>query len=338
MLTKAKNEEVKEKLKSTLYESPNKANWNMNDIELQGGTAFSGLAGNVEILSGQSFAESNNAIRMSSSVHRKSAAVMADVIDLDYGSMKNIAEPTSYPSAVPTVTPSSIPTVAPSMLPTASPSSVPTSSMSTQSVKSDTISNGNSVNVNTDPITINNNNNNLIDDIELNMAVTRKLTSNEFDLVNIPQLLDTKLNKNNLLALRANNTMKYNINENCNKRSITQANIIHPSDNWYRERRYALVSKKIATEILSTNELKSEKEKVFDLLHGLTNSGAYLLDQVGLVTLHVITSTTHHFDNTLINSIIKDNVNPIDDLDETLLILASTIYNTNIANLTKTIT
>ena len=49
--------------------------------------------------------------------------------------------------------------------------------------------------------------------------------------------------------------------------------------------------------------------------------------------MHVVIAATHCFDKTLVNTIIQDNVNPIEKVERSSLIVASTIHNTTPAAL-----
>ena len=52
-----------------------------------------------------------------------------------------------------------------------------------------------------------------------------------------------------------------------------------------------------------------------------------------LFSLHVVIAATHCFDKTLMNTIVQDNVNPIEKVERSSLIVASTIHNTTPASL-----
>lgn len=66
-----------------------------------------------------------------------------------------------------------------------------------------------------------------------------------------------------------------------------------------------------------------EKDCTFDLLDALSQSGSLPLDSA---ELHVITAASHSFDNTLIGTVIEDNLNPIEKVERSLLIVASTLF------------
>jgi len=74
---------------------------------------------------------------------------------------------------------------------------------------------------------------------------------------------------------------------------------------------------------LGTEEQGKERNKAFDLLDALTKSGQLVLEHA---SLHVVIAATHCFDKTLINTVIQDNVNPIEKVERSSLIMASTIH------------
>src|SRR5947208_1622106 len=51
------------------------------------------------------------------------------------------------------------------------------------------------------------------------------------------------------------------------------------------------------------------------------------------LSLHVVIASTHCFDKTLMNTLIQDNVNPIEKVERSSLIVASTIHHTSPAAL-----
>lgn len=68
----------------------------------------------------------------------------------------------------------------------------------------------------------------------------------------------------------------------------------------------------------------TERNKAFDLLDALTKSGALEIEHA---SLHVIIASTHCFDKSLMETVIQDNVNPIEKVERSSLIVASTIHN-----------
>lgn len=72
-----------------------------------------------------------------------------------------------------------------------------------------------------------------------------------------------------------------------------------------------------------TVEIKKEKEKAFDLLDAITRSGTMPLEAADF---HVVLASTHCFTNNLINTLVMDNVNPIEKVERSMLIVGTTIH------------
>ncbi|KAG7367625.1 hypothetical protein IV203_030296 [Nitzschia inconspicua] len=91
---------------------------------------------------------------------------------------------------------------------------------------------------------------------------------------------------------------------------------------WKRDRQENLLSPpNVST--LSNDEIKTEKNKAFDLLDALSRSGSL---PIQYSELHVVVCVTHCFDKNVMDTIIQDNVNPIEKLEWSTLLLASTIH------------
>jgi len=74
---------------------------------------------------------------------------------------------------------------------------------------------------------------------------------------------------------------------------------------------------------MSVAEQESERNKAFDLLDALTRSGN--LD-VSEASLHVVMAATHCFDQTLMDTLIQRNMNPIERIERSALIVASSVH------------
>ena len=91
---------------------------------------------------------------------------------------------------------------------------------------------------------------------------------------------------------------------------------------WTRRAQKALLAAPTSA-TLRTDEQKQEKEKAFDLLDALSRSGALPFD---CAALHVIVAVTHCFDSSLMDTVVVKNVNPIEKLERSSLLLATTIH------------
>ncbi len=81
---------------------------------------------------------------------------------------------------------------------------------------------------------------------------------------------------------------------------------------------------------LYSREQKEEKNKAFDLLDALSKSGALSVDEA---SLHVVVAATHGFDRTLLDTVIQGNVNPIEKVERSLMIVATTIHRLPVSEL-----
>jgi len=104
--------------------------------------------------------------------------------------------------------------------------------------------------------------------------------------------------------------------------SALRPTIIAPGNTWNKKFQKTLLSAAESTS-LGTDEQGKERQKCFDLLDALTKSGALSVD---FASLHVVIAATHCFDKTLMNTLVQDNVNPIEKVERSSLIVASTIH------------
>lgn len=81
---------------------------------------------------------------------------------------------------------------------------------------------------------------------------------------------------------------------------------------------------------LGTAAQKKERGRAFDLLDAITRSGALAVDHA---SVHVVLAATHCFDKTIINTLVQDNVNPIEKVERSTLIVAETIHGRSTAEL-----
>jgi hypothetical protein len=98
--------------------------------------------------------------------------------------------------------------------------------------------------------------------------------------------------------------------------------IINPGEVWSRTSQKGLLAAP-ASATLYAKEQKEEKNKAFDLLDALSKSGALPVEHA---SLHVVIAATHCFDATLLDTVIQGNVNPIEKVERSLMIMATTIH------------
>jgi len=101
-----------------------------------------------------------------------------------------------------------------------------------------------------------------------------------------------------------------------------RATIINPGDTWTRTAQKGLLSAP-AEASLSAKEQKEEKNRAFDLLDALSKSGALPIEDA---SLHVVIAATHGFDRTLVDTVIQENVNPIEKVERSLMIVGTLIH------------
>ena len=114
-------------------------------------------------------------------------------------------------------------------------------------------------------------------------------------------------------------------------RSTIRPTIINTSDVWSKRSKPAILADPIESTLIGADQQK-ERNDAFDLLDCLTRSGGIEVEES---SYHVFIPTTHCFDRSLINTLVKDNVNPIERVERSTLIMASTIHGKPPAELIK---
>jgi hypothetical protein len=98
--------------------------------------------------------------------------------------------------------------------------------------------------------------------------------------------------------------------------------IINPGASWTKRSQKALSAEPTET-TLGTAELERERSAAFDLLDALSKSGALTIDSA---VLHVVIAATHCFDQSVMDTLVQGNVNPIERVERSALIMASTLH------------
>jgi len=101
-----------------------------------------------------------------------------------------------------------------------------------------------------------------------------------------------------------------------------RSTIIKAGNVWSKSFQKGLLSKP-SSMTMHEKEQKDDKNAAFDLLDALSRSGVLSVDQA---SLHVVLVATHCFDKTLVETVVQDNVNPIEKVERSVLIMASTIH------------
>ena len=124
------------------------------------------------------------------------------------------------------------------------------------------------------------------------------------DVTMVPRKLDAKL-------------------EAMDKDSAVRPTVIKTGKSWVRKTQPNLLGKHVSA-VLDSAAQEAEKNKAFDLLDALSLSGALAIEGT---ELHVIVAATHRFDKALIDTVVQDNISPIDKLERSTIVIASTIHN-----------
>jgi len=111
--------------------------------------------------------------------------------------------------------------------------------------------------------------------------------------------------------------------------SALRPTIISPGDVWRKKSQKALLAKP-SDAVLHGDEQKRERDAAFDLLDALTKSGALAVEAA---SLHVVVAATHCFDKSVTDTVIEDNVSPIEKVERSSLIMAATVHQAPVAAL-----
>lgn len=112
--------------------------------------------------------------------------------------------------------------------------------------------------------------------------------------------------------------------EKYDKDSALRSTVIKTSETWSRLRQINLLADTVKS-VLHSSDVKSEKNNAFDLLDALSRSGSL---PIAYSDLHVLLCVTHCFEKDVMGTIIQDNINPIERLELSTLLLGSTVYGT----------
>jgi hypothetical protein len=125
----------------------------------------------------------------------------------------------------------------------------------------------------------------------------------EFDVTQLPTRIDGKL-------------------EELDEEGAVAPTTIKLADDWTKKSFASLLANE-QVELLQKDELRNEKNKAFDMLDALSRSGD--LD-LRFCELHVVILATHMFAQSLMHTVARGNVNPIEKAEKSNLILASELF------------
>jgi hypothetical protein len=114
--------------------------------------------------------------------------------------------------------------------------------------------------------------------------------------------------------------------------SALRPTIITPGKVWTLRRQKSLLSKAEESTLRKEGQ-REERDRAFDLLDALSRSGSLPIDAA---SLHVVVAATHGFDKTLTQTVIQQSVNPIEKVERSSLIIATTVHQASAEELTRT--
>ncbi len=103
--------------------------------------------------------------------------------------------------------------------------------------------------------------------------------------------------------------------------SSLRPTIINPGATWEKRAQAGLLATP-TMQSLYAEEQTREKDAAFDLLDALTRSGALAIEHA---SLHVVIAATHCFDQSVMDTLVQRNVNPIERVERSTLIMAATL-------------
>ena len=101
-----------------------------------------------------------------------------------------------------------------------------------------------------------------------------------------------------------------------------RATKILPAERWTKKSQKALLASPVES-TLYKDEQATERDRAFDLLDALSRSGALTIE---CASLHVMIAVTHCFSKSLVDTVVQGNVNPIEKVERSSLIVASAIH------------
>ena len=111
-----------------------------------------------------------------------------------------------------------------------------------------------------------------------------------------------------------------------------RATKIKVGSHWILDAKKALLAKP-TTEQMDEAAKRSAKDKAFDLLDAISRSGTLAIEDCA--SLHVIVAVTHLFQKSLVDTVVQSNVNPIEKVERSSLIIAGAIHDRPIEQLVR---
>merc|ERR1711941_97328 len=103
---------------------------------------------------------------------------------------------------------------------------------------------------------------------------------------------------------------------------VLRPTIIRVAEEWTKWSQTGLIGD-AQKSVLAAQQQQIERDGALDFLDTLCRSGSL---PVEFASMHVMFAGTHCFDHSLFQTLIQDNVNPIEAVEQSSLVMASTIH------------
>merc|ERR1719399_2045188 len=113
--------------------------------------------------------------------------------------------------------------------------------------------------------------------------------------------------------------------------SALRPTTIKTGEVWRLKSQAGLLSKPVE-KMVSAEAQQERKAQAFDLLDALSRSGELPLEHA---SLHIVIAATHCFDQSLVDTVIQGNVNPVEKAERSTLIVAGVIHRMPTAEMLK---
>jgi len=110
---------------------------------------------------------------------------------------------------------------------------------------------------------------------------------------------------------------------------VMRTTTLNTGKRWRKSSKPNLLSP-IKTQAFNVDDQKREKNKAFDLLDALSRSGSL---PIACAELHIIVASTHSFEQSVVDTVVKQNVNPIEKIERSHLLVASLIHDVGLETL-----
>jgi len=114
--------------------------------------------------------------------------------------------------------------------------------------------------------------------------------------------------------------------------SALRATVIAPAGDWTKKTLTHLLAKAPTVSTLGAPEQASARGAAFDLLDALSRSGGLPMANAAL---HIVMGATHAFDESLLDTVVQGNINPIERVERSLVIMATTLHGVPAAQLLR---